>query len=332
MTNALHHSLNQNVMEGEQQVMSAYEAAFRKIKEATGVGDVNEVIQKFVTQRDTEKQLMNATKEAQARIDALAEERNVMKQQVDEMKFSGAGGQSSRKEVEECEKKLSDAMQGQDRVKTRHGRLTKTFVDIRAGIEHMSDKLEPVKLDQPAVPVSDDTIVDVMLQCDQKLMKMFAVVGDLDDEPDMMSPSRGSTRQGRERGAASGCRGRRGKYNVRVALEEVDDVLGGDDDDDELEGMEPGVLGREEMKKSAANMLDKATSKKGKKKKAGKFAGDKNSAPGGEARIVMKRAERSGGTRSGALSGGDEETCVTLTRDKAHRIALIEALSEIRAR
>lgn len=41
----------------------------------------------------------------------------------------------------------------------------------------------------------------------------------------------------------------------------------------------------------------------------------------------MKRAERSGGTRSGALSGGDEETCVTLTRDKAHRIALIEALS-----
>ena len=59
------------IMEGEQQVMSAYEAAFRKIKEATGVGDVNEVIQKFVTQKDTEKQLMNATKEAQAKIEAL---------------------------------------------------------------------------------------------------------------------------------------------------------------------------------------------------------------------------------------------------------------------
>merc|ERR1719261_1749494 len=128
---------------------------------------------------------MNATKEAQAKIEALAEERNVMKHQVDEMKYSGAGGQSSRKEVEECEKKLSDAMQGQDRVKTRHGRLTKTFVDIRAGIEHMSDKLEPVKLDQPAVPVSDDTIVDVMLQCEAKLQKMFGVVGELEvDSPE----------------------------------------------------------------------------------------------------------------------------------------------------
>jgi len=285
VTNALHHSLNQNVMEGEQQVMSAYEAAFRKIKEATGVGDVNEVIQKFVTQKDTEKQLMNATKEAQAKIESLAEERNVMKHQVDEMKYSGAGGQSSRKEVEECEKKLADATQAQERVKTRHGRLTKVFVDIRAGIEHMSDKLEPVKLDQPAVPVSDDTIVDVMLQCDQKLLKMFGVVGELEDDapgsPEM-SPSRGSTRQGAraEREPHPAAEGGAANYNVRVALEEVDDVLGGDDDDDELEGMEPGVLGREEMKKSAATMLDKATSKKGKKKKAGKFAGDKNAAPG----------------------------------------------------
>ena len=73
VTNALHHQLNQNVMEGEQQVMSAYEAAFRKIKEATGVGDVHEVIQKFVTQKDTEKNLMAMTREAQARIDQLAD-------------------------------------------------------------------------------------------------------------------------------------------------------------------------------------------------------------------------------------------------------------------
>ena len=52
MTNALHHQLNQNVMEGEQQVMSAYEAAFRKIKEATGVADVR---------RDHDQECLSAT-------------------------------------------------------------------------------------------------------------------------------------------------------------------------------------------------------------------------------------------------------------------------------
>lgn len=111
--------------------MSAYEAAFRKIKEATGVGDVNEVIQKFVTQTETEKNLMAMTREAQARIDQLAEERAATKASVDEMKYSGAGGQSSRQEVEGAEKKLGEASSSQERIKTRHTRLTKVFVDVR---------------------------------------------------------------------------------------------------------------------------------------------------------------------------------------------------------
>lgn len=47
------------------QVMSAYESAFRKIKDATGVGDINEVIQKFLTQEQTQENLLLMTKEAQ---------------------------------------------------------------------------------------------------------------------------------------------------------------------------------------------------------------------------------------------------------------------------
>ncbi|KOO27435.1 neurofilament triplet l [Chrysochromulina tobinii] len=285
VTNTLHHKLNQNIMEGEQQVMSAYEAAFRKIKEATGVGDVNEVIQKFITQKDTEKNLIAMTREAQARIDQIGEQRAATKASVDEMKYSGAGGQSSRQEVEVAEKKLADATSSCDRIKTRHSRLTKVFVDIRAGVEHMADKLEAVKLDVPSVPVSDDTIVDVMLQCDQKLLKMFSVVGELEEEappsPDAASPSRGSTRgvgRGEVQGVGRGevhpaAEGGAANYNVRVALEEYDDVPGGaDDDEEELEGLEPDVLGREAMKKMHGAMLDKATNK-GKKGK-GKFAGE----------------------------------------------------------
>merc|ERR1719440_1586062 len=71
-------------------------------------------------------------------------------------------------------------------------------------------------------------------------------------------------------------------YNVRVTLEEVEDAYGDDDEDAEVEGMEPGVLGREEMKKNAESMLDKATSK-GKKKKKGKFAADASSKTSGKA-------------------------------------------------
>jgi len=296
VTNALHHQLNQNIMEGEQQVMSAYEAAFRKIKEATGVGDVNEVIQKFITQKDTEKNLVAMTKEAQKRIDELAEERTATKASVDEMKYSGAGGQSSRQEVELAERTLADATASQDRIKTRHSRLTKVFVDIRAGVEHMADKLDAVKLDVPSVPVSDDTIVDVMLQCDAKLLKMFSVVGELEEEappsPEGLgaSPSRGSTRGSARPGEVHpAAEGGAANYNVRVALEEYDDGTL-DDDEEEIEGMEPDVLGREAMKKMHGAMYDKATTK-GKRKKKGKFATDGATSPG---------STKSGGKAAGA--------------------------------
>jgi len=278
VTNALHHTLNQNVMEGEQQVVSAYEAAFRKIKEATGVGDVNEVIQKFMTQKDTEKSLLAMTREAQARIDQLAEEKAATKASVDEMKYSGAGGQSSRQEVEACEKRLGEATSAQDRVRTRHGRLTQVFVDIRAGIEHMSDKLEPVKLDQPAVPVSDDTIVDVMYQSESKLLKMFGVVGELEEQTPAADArdqySRGSTRGSMRASAADlhpAADGGAANYNVRVALEEVDEFGAGDDEEDEIDGVER-LMGRDEMKKAASTMLDKATAKKKGKKGKGAAA------------------------------------------------------------
>jgi coiled-coil domain-containing protein 151 len=44
-------------------------------EDATGVSDVNEVIQKFLTQDETHNNLVAMTKEAQARIDQLNEEK-----------------------------------------------------------------------------------------------------------------------------------------------------------------------------------------------------------------------------------------------------------------
>jgi hypothetical protein len=45
--------------------ISVYEKAFRKIKDATGVADVNEVIQKIVSQEDTQAHLRELSAENQ---------------------------------------------------------------------------------------------------------------------------------------------------------------------------------------------------------------------------------------------------------------------------
>lgn len=55
------HTITEADIEEEQEKIAAYEAAFKEIKEATGVADVNEVIQKFITQEETHKNLQVTT-------------------------------------------------------------------------------------------------------------------------------------------------------------------------------------------------------------------------------------------------------------------------------
>ena len=289
VTNALHHQLNTQVVEGEQQVMSAYEAAFRKIKESTGVSDVNEVIQKFLTQEQTQGNLAQLTKEAQARIEQLAEERVSTKAMVDEVKYSGGTGHGSRQEVEQWERKHTELASALERSKTRHARLQELFIDIRVGIEHMAAKLEPVKLDVPPVPVSDETIVDVMLQCDAKLMKLNEAAASL--PPEALAEPRPYT---------AGKDGDEG-YNVRVTLVDSPDM----DDDDDDDGVEPEIADRTMMKKMHGMMLDKANAKGKKRRKrfAGAEGGEKTPSALGKSASAPRAAAGSGysatvGTRS----------------------------------
>eukprot|EP00899_Mesostigma_viride_P002513 jgi/Mesvir1/12262/Mv00477-RA.1 len=164
--------------EAERGRIASYEEAFRKIKEGTGVSDVVEVIQKFMTQEDTNTNLRQMTKEAQARIDALVEEKNAAKARVEEVKYSGSFGGGSRRIVDEFEAQLAEAVAKCDRNRIKFERLAKILINMKAGIEHLSDKLEGIKIDQPFIPMSDETVPDVLQQCEMKALKMMDFFAD----------------------------------------------------------------------------------------------------------------------------------------------------------
>ncbi len=87
-----------------------YEEAFRRIKDATGVSDVTEVIHKIFSQEDQHKQLGELTKENQARIERMAGELKAIKARVEEAKYSGPGGRGgARKAVDVYEERLAAA-------------------------------------------------------------------------------------------------------------------------------------------------------------------------------------------------------------------------------
>ena len=122
-----------------------FESAFRKIKEATGVTDVNEVIQKIVSQEGTTENLMMLTKENQARLEALQAEHVHLKTHVEELKYSGSGGGHRRKMVDDHEANLNIATAKLERARLKYERVAKILISVKAGVEHLVDKIESVR-------------------------------------------------------------------------------------------------------------------------------------------------------------------------------------------
>jgi len=255
---AFHSALNETKLEEEQEKITTYEEAFRKIKDATGVSDVNEVIQKFLTQDETHNNLVAMTKEAQGRIDQLNEEKNQAKSKVEEIKYSGTGSLGSRRIVDEFESHLSEASGKCERNKQKYERIAKILINVKAGVEHLADKLELIKLDIPAVALTDDTVVDVLGQCESKLSVLMEKCGVAEqgvEEPktEEVAPEVDMP-----------------PYNIRINLPNDAE----DDSDEELEEEDQeDVPDRDAVKKYSALMLEKANRKQRRgqrRKKTGK--------------------------------------------------------------
>ena len=269
---AFHSALNEHVMEEEQKKITTYEEAFRKIKDATGVSDVNEVIQKFLTQDETHNNLVVMTKEAQARIDALNEEKTQAKAKVEEIKYSGTGSLGSRRIVDEFESHLSEASSKCERNKQKYERVAKILINVKSGVEHLADKLEPITVEQEAVVMTDSTVVEVLAQCEAKLMRLMdSVEGDQATVEDAAGQEKMMTSQEIEMPA----------YNIRIQIPHDADDDSGDDDMEEDD--QEDVPDRDQVKKYSSLMLEKANKKqKRQRKRKTEGGGTKGSKSGGK--------------------------------------------------
>jgi hypothetical protein len=261
VTNILHHNLNAKTLEEEEQQIDRYEEAFRKIKDATGVSDINEVIMKVISQEDTLKGLEAMSEEAEQKTVALTAEKDEWEKKAEEIKYAANGSAGSRTVVTGYETQLGAAngrcTSWQRKYHEHHDR----FIRAMSGVEHLCDKLSEVKIDTPAIPLSEDTVVDVLAQCEQKL-KML-IKGGLTLR-DLIGQQAGD--DGRPGSAVR-------EHNVRVKIEdhEMGDDLPIENDD---EAVDDEVMDRDDVKRNAQTVLDKSN-KKGKRTKGSKSSGSR---------------------------------------------------------
>ncbi|OMJ87067.1 hypothetical protein SteCoe_11310 [Stentor coeruleus] len=158
----------------EKQKIKDYEDAFRRIKEATGVHDVNEIIQKFSTQEETLLNLENLRKEHQLKLEQLNENKAELKKKVEGLKYQNKGEVESRKQLEELEEALAKVMKKYEKSKGKYQRTMDIIQDTKAGIEHIAEMLESIKLDgQSNIPVSDENLIEALMQNRLKMEKIY---------------------------------------------------------------------------------------------------------------------------------------------------------------
>lgn len=88
-------------IEEQENTLSIYELAFRKIKDATGVSNVNEVIRKIVGQESTTENLLLLTKQNQSKMEELTALQESLSCDVDKVKYEAAESAEGSKSVDE---------------------------------------------------------------------------------------------------------------------------------------------------------------------------------------------------------------------------------------
>jgi len=244
----------------EEDRVNTYESAFRRIKEATGVSDVNEIIQKFLTQEDTLNRLNDLAKESQARIEQLTEERKRIQQKVVDAKMKSSSTAGNRRIVDEFEQLLSEAKVKSERIRTKYERLTKVMINVKAGIDHLGDKIHLAlgRAASPRISSSNGPVIDSLKQCQKRLALMMDTIKDKGTEDAHAQDEPVAFFAGPPQGMLE-----LGPNNIRIPLgPEVEEA---DDDDDD--GYDDDVLDRRTLKRSSQLLVDKQTRKPRRRKK-----------------------------------------------------------------
>lgn len=265
-TSELHAGAANEFSHEESEKLKDYDDAMNRIKDATGVNDVNEVIQKFLTQEDTRKNLKQLTTDNQAKIDRLNEDRRRLKLEVDDLKFSSGGTGKGRQAIDTYEHQLTEASEKLERNKQKYERMAKMLIDMKSGIGHLAEKLLPIKLEGEApIEMSDDSVEEVLQQCELKLSTLINQTHHLDD-PNERRRMLNDTQYEEKMLAKS-----QGDVRIRLQDHEQD---ADEDDDDFDEEIDEDVHSRANVKHNSDQIRLRHDTNKKRKKGKGKKGGE----------------------------------------------------------
>lgn len=159
-----------------------YEEGFEKIRHATGIHDVGEILAKFELQNANQRQFSDLNKAAQARVDQLNAKVLEIKQGLEQQKYAVGAG-LGRAVVDEAESKLRESEDSLEQSRRHLDRLARLALSMRVGTAHLLD----IVSDTPGAATSaaelpDEHVPDALVGCEERLSKLFDEVPQEEDE------------------------------------------------------------------------------------------------------------------------------------------------------
>ncbi|TNN57965.1 Coiled-coil domain-containing protein 151 [Liparis tanakae] len=217
--------------------------------------------------QETHQHLEKLKRENEEALQQLKEQKELLNQQFQHMKYSGEAKLSSDKQMLEERELLLQAQQRRcDGGRERLEWLVKALGTVRAGVEHLTDKLQHIALSEDpgaeVSPDSDEFVLELMTQCELRLRLLHGELQGKDFTATL--------KEMEEEEFCVRIEGKLPAHNTRVKLSEVQRLdLFNDEDDSEED--EADVISREALKRQSQLIIDSRSKKKPWKKKKGKF-------------------------------------------------------------
>jgi hypothetical protein len=124
--------------------VQSYEEAFAKIQAATGISDIDELVQVFINAEDQNFSLFNYANELSGDIEKLEQQIGEYKGELEQLRGVGGGGREDaqkQKVLASLEEKWNSLDRKADHYEQKYQQSVKTVTSVRAGIQSIFNRL-----------------------------------------------------------------------------------------------------------------------------------------------------------------------------------------------
>ena len=152
--------------------IAEFENAFAQIREATGINDVNELVEKYGAQDRKKFELTQMIDEGLQEIGQLRDRERAMLDEVEEIRFSGLGHlNKQRQELDDQEEVVGLKAQELEDIAKRNRFLQDAIQDSVTGVQHLCKRLEDIKEPEGYTRITDvirENVIEAIQLCGAK--------------------------------------------------------------------------------------------------------------------------------------------------------------------